>query len=251
MNKEKQNIILGNEYDWWYGYGIKKPIITDISPKTNSHILICGLSGSGKSFSVLRCLRELIQAGSLQDEYYFGDFKQDDTFAFLRKCSRYYPYKRVLDALNIVYEKMHRRQSGEDKSRYGVTLIIDEYVAFILALQSEDKKKATEAISKISELLMVGRSLSVRAVLALQRGDAKVFENGARINFGIILVLGSALKSSYEMVMPKEFIEEIGERKFKAGEGILLLQGSELHFIKIPIVRNIEEMQRLCIQALS
>lgn len=104
MNKEKQNIILGNEYDWWYGYGIKKPIITDISPKTNSHILICGLSGSGKSFSVLRCLRELIQAGSLQDEYYFGDFKQDDTFAFLRKCSRYYPYKRVLDALNIVYE---------------------------------------------------------------------------------------------------------------------------------------------------
>lgn len=32
MNKEKQNIILGNEYDWWYGYGIKKPIITDISP---------------------------------------------------------------------------------------------------------------------------------------------------------------------------------------------------------------------------
>ena len=39
MNKEKQNIILGNDYDSWYGYGIKEPIITDITPKTNTHIL--------------------------------------------------------------------------------------------------------------------------------------------------------------------------------------------------------------------
>ena len=248
----KNNFLkLGYDYDAWHGYGKRDALFTDISLKTNSHMILCGMSGSGKSYALVWCLKMLILASPPEAEYYFGDFKQDDTFAFLRKCSRYYPYKRVLDALNIVYEKMHRRQSGEDKSRYGVTLIIDEYVAFILALQSEDKKKATEAMSKISELLMVGRSLSVRAVLALQRGDAKVFENGARINFGIILVLGSALKSSYEMVMPKEFIEEIGERKFKAGEGILLLQGSELHFIKIPIVRNIEEMQRLCIQALS
>lgn len=250
MNK-RGNIVLGNDYDSWYDYGIKEPITSDITPKTNTHLLLCGLSGSGKSYALLRFFREVVQVGSPQDEYYFGDFKQDDSFAFLRKCNHYYPYKKVLDALNIVYEKMHRRQSGEDNSRYGITLIIDEYAAFILALQGEDKKKATEAMNKVSEILMLGRSLAVRIVIAVQRADAKIFENGARINFGIIVVLGSALKSSYEMVMPKEFIEEVGERKFKTGEGILLLQGAELHFIKIPLVKDMQTMQEICVKALS
>lgn len=249
MNK-RGNIVLGNDYDSWYDYGIKEPITSDITQKTNTHLLLCGLSGSGKSYALLRCFREFIQAGSPQDEYYFGDFKQDDSFSFLRNCRHYYPYKKVLDALNIVYEKMHRRQSGEDNSRYGITLIIDEYAAFILALQGEDKKKATEAMNKVGEILMIGRSLSVRIVIAVQRADAKIFENGARINFGIIVVLGSALKSSYEMVMPKEFIEEVGERKFKTGEGILLLQGAELHFIKIPLVKDMQTMQETCVKAL-
>lgn len=64
-------------------------------------------------------------------------------------------------------------------------------------------------------------------------------------------MLGSALKSSYEMVMPKEFIEEVGERKFTTGEGILLLQGAELHFIKIPLVKDMQTMQEICVKALS
>lgn len=243
--------MLGNDYDSWHGYGIKEPIMTDISPKTNSHILLCGLSGSGKSYTTLKMLKELIQAGSPQEEYYFGDFKQDDSFRFLRKCSHYYPYKKVWDALNITYEKMHRRQSGEDKSRHGITLVIDEYAAFILALQGEDKKKAAEAMNKVSEILIIGRSLAVRLMIAVQRPDAKIFENGARINFGIILVLGSASKSSYEMVASQEVIEEIGGRKFKTGEGILILQGAELHFIKIPMVKEIQAMQEICAKALS
>lgn len=79
MNK-RGNIVLGNDYDSWYDYGIKEPITSDITPKTNTHLLLCGLSGSGKSYALLRCFREFIQAGSPQDEYYFGDFKQDDSF---------------------------------------------------------------------------------------------------------------------------------------------------------------------------
>lgn len=235
----------------WQESGIKVPLYTDISPATNSHCLISGLSGSGKSYALLRLFRELVQSDSQQDEFYFGDFKQEDSYSFLRQCVYYYPYKKVLEAVNLVYEKMHRRQSGEEKDRHSITLILDEYAAFILALQGEDKKKATEVMNKISEILMLGRSLSVRLIVTVQRSDANLFQNGARINFGIILVLGSALKSSYEMVMPKEFIEEVGERKFKIGEGVLLLQGAELFFIKIPMVRDMGKIQEICVKALS
>lgn len=41
-------LTLGYSLDDWLDYGTKTPIITDISPKTNSHMLICGMSGSGK-----------------------------------------------------------------------------------------------------------------------------------------------------------------------------------------------------------
>ena len=40
---------LGYDFDKWYGYGIKEPVTTDISTKTNSHIILCGMSGSGKA----------------------------------------------------------------------------------------------------------------------------------------------------------------------------------------------------------
>lgn len=53
------------------------------------------------------------------------------------------------------------------------------------------------------------------------------------------------------MLIPKEFIDEIGGRHFKTGEGIALLQGTELHFIKVPIIRNAEKMQMICIDALT
>lgn len=42
-----------------------------------------------------------------------------------------------------------------------------------------------------------------------------------------------------------------GDRNFKRGEGVALLQGSELRFIKIPMVRNMEKMQQICIDALT
>lgn len=30
------DLILGYDFDKWYGYGIKEPVITDISTKTNN-----------------------------------------------------------------------------------------------------------------------------------------------------------------------------------------------------------------------
>ena len=53
------------------------------------------------------------------------------------------------------------------------------------------------------------------------------------------------------MLIPKEYVERIGERQFKTGEGVVLLQGSQMHFIKVPVIRNIEKMQNICIEALN
>lgn len=242
------DLILGYDFDKWYGYGIKEPVITDMSTKTNSHTLICGMSGSGKSYAENILLARI---ASTEGKVLFSDFKQDDSFTFLRKCPRYYPYDKTIEALEIVYDTLHKRQSGEDTSRSPVTLVWDEYMANILAIQGMEKKKADDIMRKVSEILMLGRSLGVRLVISCQRPDAAAFPSGSRLNYGVILIVGAPIRSIYEMLIPKEYIDEIGDRAFKRGEGVALLQGSKLHFIKIPMVRDMEKMQEVCIDALT
>lgn len=246
------DLVLGYDFDKWYGYGVKEPIVADISTKTNSHTLLCGMSGSGKSFATNILFAKTALANHMQGKVYFADFKQDDQFAYLRECPRYYPYNDSIKALETVYEILHKRQSGEDKSRHQVTFIWDEYMAQMLALQNENKKLSEKCSHMVAETLMLGRSLGCRLIISCQRADsAGGFVSGSKLNFGIIVILGAPIRSIYEMLIPKEYIDAIGERKFGVGEGVVLLQGSQLRFIKIPMVRDVDRMKQVCVDALT
>lgn len=240
---------LGYDLNAWNNYGEKTPITTDISPTENSNILICGMAGSGKSYFESQLFARLIKANP-SSTFYFADYKREDAFTHLHDCTRYYAYKRTLDALDVVYERLNARQSGEDTSRHPITLIWDEYMANILSLMSEDKKKAEAAMRKVGEILMMGRSMSVRLIISCQRPDAVAFPVGSRFNYGIIVVLGAVNRSVYEMLMP-DFMDKVKGRVFGRGEGAVLLQGSQLHFIKVPEVRDVGAMNDLCVGALS
>ena len=242
------DLVLGYDFDKWYGYGVKEPVLTDISPKTNSHTLLCGMSGSGKSYAENILIARI---ANTEGTVFFSDFKQDDCFTFLRSCPRYYPYDKTIEALEIVYETLHKRQSGEDTSRSPVTLVWDEYIANILAVQGTDKKKADNIMRKVSEILMPWAFFRRETHHIVSTSRCRCFSIGSRLNYGVILIVGAPIRSIYEMLIPKEYIDEIGDRAFKRGEGVALLQGSELRFIKIPMVRDMEKMQKVCIDALT
>lgn len=174
-------LLVGYDYDAWYGYSEKIPVVIDASTKNNSQTLICGMSGSGKSFLTNQYMVRICRHGGKESKVYFADFKQDDSFSHLRKCPRYYPYDKTIEALDEVYEIMHKRQCGEDTSRNYITLIWDEYMANILAILGSQKKKAEAVMHKVSEILMLGRSLAVRLVIACQRPDATAFPTGSRL----------------------------------------------------------------------
>ena len=249
MMSYKLNI--GYDYDKIYGYGIKDPITIDVSTKNNSHILLAGMSGSGKSYALCTIFAKISIAGGT---IFFADYKQDEQYDFLRKCSRYYAYNQTVDALEAVYTILHQRQAKANKSKTTLTpvsLIWDEYVANLLAIKNESSKKADEIMRMVSEILMLGRSLSVRLIISCQRPDAAVFPYGSRINYGIIIILGAPIRSIYEMMIPKEYIDEIGDRTFGVGEGIVLLQGWQMRFIKIAKVKDLSKMQALGIAALN
>lgn len=246
-----KELLIGYDYDAWYGFGNRVLVTVDASTKNNSQTLICGMSGSGKSYLTNQYFARICLHGGEDSVVYFADFKQDDSFTHLRGCPRYYPYDKTIEALEEVYEIMHKRQRGEDTSRHYVTLVWDEYMANILALLGSEKKKAEAVMHKVSEILMLGRSLAVRLVIACQRPDATAFPTGSRLNFGVIIIVGASLESIYSMLMPKELIERVGNREFHTGEGVMLWQGSELKFIKVPIIRDEEKMKAICVEALT
>lgn len=251
MTIPSDELLIGYDYDAWYGYAEKMAISVDVSTKVNSHTLVCGMSGSGKSYLTNQYLARICLQGGEDSVVYFADFKQDDSFAYLRECPRYYPYNKTIDALEEVYGIMHKRQCGEDTTRNYITLVWDEYMANILSFLGSEKKKAEAVMHKVSEILMLGRSLAVRLVIACQRPDASAFPTGSRLNFGVIIIVGATLESIYSMLMPKELIDKIGNREFHTGEGVMLWQGSELRFIKVPVIRNEEKMKAICIEGLT
>lgn len=248
-SKDKPRLVLGYDLDRWNEYGERKPIAIDLSPQTNSHIILCGMSGSGKSYHESAILAKLALAEP-EGEIYFADYKRDDSFEALRSCRRYYPYRDSIQALDIVHNRLMARQSGEDNSRNPVTLIWDEYMAQALNMLSEDKKAATAMMHKVSELLLLGRSLSVRIGISCQRPDALAFPAGSRLNYGVTVVLGAAVRSIYEMLLP-DHMEQVKGRQFGRGEGVVLLHGSQLRFLKVPVIGNPERMNQICIKALG
>lgn len=251
MMTSSEEIIVGYDYDAWHGYGKKISVSISTSPKINRHTLICGMSGSGKSYLLNQYIARTYTCFKGEAVIYFADYKGEDSFEYLRKCSRYFAYEKTIEALDIVYEILQKRQSKEDKSRYNVTLVWDEYVANILALYDIEKKKAEVVMRKVATILQMGRSLNVTLYIACQRPDASQFKAGARINFGVVLIMGATLESIYSMLMPKELIEKVGEREFHIGEGVMLWQGAELKFIKIPMIRDEEKMKEICMEALT
>ena len=118
----------------------------------------------------------------------------------------------------------------------------------------KDKKPADRlapaVMNKVSEILLMGRSMCVRLVCSLQRPDAIAFSAGSRLNYGVVVILGAAIRSIYEMLMP-DHLEQVKGREFGIGEGVVLLQGTKLYYIKIPMYTDYERVKQLCIQALS
>ena len=74
MTSFDTTLTLGYDLDKWHGCGAKFPVTVDISPENNSHILICGMSGSGKSYAEQSSMAKLALASS-ECEMFFADYK--------------------------------------------------------------------------------------------------------------------------------------------------------------------------------
>ena len=232
-----------------YGYnmgiftetGLKIPIQLDL--ETHCNLLLTGCSGSGKSYSLMYLLGNVVKSES-EITVYFCDFKNSYDFSFLEDYPHYYSGDNCYDGITEYYRVFcSARQQREFTKKH--LLICDEYPALVNYLQGQDKlnktKYASEVLSAISELLCLGRGIQFYTWIVTQRADNSLFANGARDNFMLVIGLGRLSKEQKGMLFSGE---ELPERIYKKGEGILLADGYPLREVKFPFIRNIDDWKK-------
>ena len=229
-----------------YGYnkgifdetGLKIPIQLDL--ETHCNLLLTGCSGSGKSYSLMYLLGNVVKSES-EITVYFCDFKNSYDFSFLEDYPHYYSGDNCYEGITEYYRVFcTARQQREFTKKH--LLICDEYPALINYLQGKDKanktRLASDILSAISELLCLGRGIQFYTWIVTQRADNSLFANGARDNFMVVIGLGRLSKEQKSMLFSGE---ELPERIYKKGEGIILADGRSLIEVKFPIISDIND----------
>lgn len=232
-----------------YGYdmgifndtGLKIPIELNLSEHCN--LLLTGCSGSGKSYALLYLLGSVLKSNE-DIEIFFCDFKNSYDFSFLEDYPHYYSGDNCYEGIIEYYKSFCTARQKRDFTKKHL-LICDEYPALINYLQGKDKanktRLASDILSAISELLCLGRGIQFYTWIVTQRADNSLFANGARDNFMVVIGLGRLSKEQKSMLFSGE---ELPERIYKKGEGIILADGHTLQEVKFPFIRNIDDWKK-------
>lgn len=126
------------------------------------------------------------------------------------------------------------QKKSEDSITQMSILIFDEYPAFILRQQNEDKKKAEKYTRMLADILMFFRSYKGGCWIICQRADSQYFSS-SRENFHnrILLTRGRPSKESLQMLGFTK--DDLLDTKYNVGEGIAYVDGQGLFQIKYPV----------------
>lgn len=234
---ENKEMTFGYELEAFSKYGLAIPIKLGLA--SHCHALITGSSGSGKSQALLFLIGKLLQACP-GTSIYLCDFKNSEDFSFLEGYTHYHAGQDCYAGVMDYYQEFS--QVRADRALQGRTrhvLIFDEYPAFVSYLQMKDKadktKLANDVLGAAAEILMLGRGIGFGFWCVTQRPDSNLYPHGVRGNFMNICSLGNLSKEHKNMVFPGQ---EIPDRIFQAGEGMLLADGKEITAVKFPLIED-------------
>lgn len=200
-----------------------------VIPSTNTHLLIAGRTGSGKTRATLF----LIAKGVLQNpdaDFYFADFKNGGDYHFALDTGHLVDMQMAID--NACYV-LSARQAGLP-DRYPYVLVLDEYPSFILSLAGKDRKNYQ---NKLATLLNLGRAFGIKIVLVTQRPGAELFANGSRDNFNCRILMGTPSPETRRMMLGDDVSEVPADwLNNSVGQGLIYRDGIGINHIAVPRV---------------
>lgn len=168
------------------------------------HILIAGETGSGKSTQLRSILTTLIKSKKPSElQLYLGDCKKSE-FHIFRKVEHVQcvlssardigemlgHIKKELDErsdLTEMFEVSHVDELPAEHRRPYIVVCIDEFVML---------RKDTFIMDVLTEIVAIGRTLGVFAILSMQRPNAKVLDTTIRAN--LTVSMGFKLRDKME-----------------------------------------------------
>ncbi|EQA3584224.1 TPA: DUF87 domain-containing protein [Enterococcus faecalis] len=171
------------------------------------HMLIAGGTGGGKTYFILTIIETLLQTNAT---IYVLDPKNAD-LADLETVmpNVYYKKEDMIDCLNQFYDEMMLRnenmklidgyKTGKNYAYLNLPahfLVFDEYTSFMEMIGRD----SIEVMSKLKQIVMLGRQSGFFLILACQRPDAKYLGDGIRDNFNFRVALGRMSELGYNMM---------------------------------------------------
>lgn len=186
------------------------------------HMLIAGGTGGGKSYFILTLIEALLKTDA---KLYVLDPKNAD-LADLNTVmpNVYYKKDDMMACIDQFYEDMMIRneamkqmpnyKTGENYAYVGLPahfLIFDEYTAFMEMIG----KESTKVMSKLKQIVMLGRQSGFFLILACQRPDAKHLGDGIRDNFNFRVALGRMSELGYGMMFGSDVQKQFFLKQIK------------------------------------
>lgn len=201
---------------------------------SNCHWVICGDSGSGKSYFLRELFDPLLDYQNELDIYVM-DFKNSGDYSFMDDDHLAVGVE-CISMLNRFYERY--KEIKEHNLEKRIICVFDEYAAYLTFLHGYDKSLEKRSADQVSEILMMGRRLGSSKHgggayfwCVVQRPDAAYFQT-ARDNFMVKIIMRDVTRSIRTMFeIEKEDIPP--EHIAKTGHGIVLM-GDTIYPIVVP-----------------
>jgi len=187
------------------------------------HMLIAGGTGGGKSYFILTLIEALLKTDA---KLYILDPKNADLADLAMVMPDvYYKKEDMITCIDEFYESMMDRsenmkqmpdyKTGENYAYLGLSphfLVFDEYVAFMEMLAS---KENTAVLTKLKQIVMLGRQAGFFLILACQRPDAKYLGDGIRDQFNFRVGLGRMSELGYGMLFGSDVQKQFFLKQIK------------------------------------
>lgn len=213
--------------------------------RLDSHSLVVGATGAGKSFFLTYLVTAYLAKGwnvVIVDPKHSDLSMLAEAFGLASAVDS----DRIVSLVSHVYNCMEGRkvktegsrgfgQTAMDVGLRGVLLIVDEYASLSLKL---DKSQAAELNARLGSIVLEGRQLGIHVALCMQQASSKVLPTTIREQLGNRFVLGQSGAQTYVTAFGQEEASSIEHVKMKAGQAWFVTEGvSRPRWVQLPWIK--------------
>lgn len=201
-----------------------------------SHMLVAGMTGSGKT----SCMQSIVLQAIIGDYMVMVcDPKSVDFFSFKEHVKCAFTKEQIEQVITSAFSTMEDRYKLRNLHDTPVLVVIDEFRE-VLSIFEKNK----EILNMVNRIAFKGRAARVFLCIGIQRPDASLISGFMRDNFGYRVNFKMMSQSSYRMMWSDSKIDTASIEKFNFSPGIAIAGTDIPKFIKTLYIENIEDTLR-------